>query len=61
MLHRVLNVTFDEDRSRIKKGNAPESFGRLRRLALCLLNKEFSTKRCIKGKRLRASWDEAYL
>ena len=60
-LHWVLDVTFDEDRSRIKKENAPENFGRLRRLALCLLKRESSTKRSIKGKRLRASWDEGYL
>jgi len=60
-LHWVLDVTFDEDRSRIKKENAPENFGLLRRLALCLLKKEPTSKRSIKGKRLRASWDEAYL
>ena len=60
-LHWVLDVTFDEDRSRIKKENAPENFGLLRRLALCLLKKESSSKRSIKGKRLRASWDEGYL
>ena len=39
-LHWVLDVTFHEDRSRIKKENAPENFGLLRRLALCLLKKE---------------------
>ena len=60
-LHWVLDVTFQEDRSRIKKENAPENFGLLRRLALCLLKKEPSSKRSIKGKRLRASWDEGYL
>jgi len=60
-LHWVLDVTFDEDRSRIKKENAPENFGLLRRLALCLLKKEPTSKRSIKGKRLRASWDEGYL
>jgi predicted transposase YbfD/YdcC len=60
-LHWVLDVTFDEDRSRIKKENAPENFGLLRRLALCLLKKESSSKRSIKGRRLRASWDEGYL
>ena len=60
-LHWVLDVTFDEDRSRIKKENAPENFGLLHRLALCLLKRESSTKRSIKGKRLRASWDEGYL
>ena len=60
-LHWVLDVTFHEDSSRIKKDNAPENFGLLRRLALCLLKKETSSKRSIKGKRLRASWDEGYL
>ena len=60
-LHWVLDVTFHEDSSRIRKGNAPENFGLLRRLALCLLKKESSSKRSIKGKRLRASWDEGYL
>jgi predicted transposase YbfD/YdcC len=60
-LHWVLDVTFDEDRSRIKKENAPENFGLLRRLALCLLKKEGTSKRSIKGRRLRASWDEGYL
>jgi len=54
-------VTFQEDRSRIRKENAPENFGLLRRLALCLLKKEATSKRSIKGKRLRASWDDAYL
>ena len=60
-LHWVLDVTFDEDRSRIRKENAPENFGLLRRLALCLLKRDRSSKGSIKGKRLRASWDEDYL
>src|SRR3954471_16486678 len=60
-LHWVLDVTFDEDRSRIRKENAPENFGLLRRLALCLLKKETTSKRSIKGKRLKASWDDSYL
>jgi predicted transposase YbfD/YdcC len=60
-LHWVLDVTFDEDRSRIRKENAPENFGLLRRLALCLLKRDTSSKGSIKCKRLRASWDEDYL
>jgi predicted transposase YbfD/YdcC len=60
-LHWVLDVTFNEDKSRIRKENAPENFGLLRRLALCLLKQETTSKRSIKGKRLRASWDEEYL
>ncbi|QDV35710.1 ISAs1 family transposase [Tautonia plasticadhaerens] len=60
-LHWVLDVTFDEDRSRIRKENAPENFGLLRRLALCLLKKESTSRRSIKGKRLQAAWDDGYL
>lgn len=60
-LHWVLDVTFHEDSSRIKKAHAPENFGLLRRLALCLLKQEGSAKRSIRGKRLRASWDDDYL
>jgi predicted transposase YbfD/YdcC len=60
-LHWVLDVTFPEDASRIKKENTPEDFGLLRRLALCLLKKETSSKRSIRGKRLRASRDDGYL
>jgi predicted transposase YbfD/YdcC len=60
-LHWVLDMTFHEDGSRIKKENAPENFGLLRRLALCLLKKESTSKRSIKGKRLKAGWDDGYL
>ncbi|WP_161602600.1 transposase, partial [Tautonia marina] len=60
-LHWVLDVTFDEDRSRIRKESAPENFGLLRRLALCLFKGDTSSKGSIKGKRLKASWDDEYL
>ena len=60
-LHWVLDVAFDEDSSRIKKEDAPENFGLLRRLALCLLKKDTTSKRSIKGKRPQAGWDDAYL
>jgi hypothetical protein len=56
----VLDVTFDEDRSRIRKDHASEDFGLLRRLAWCLPKQETTSNRSIKGKRLRASWDEEY-
>ncbi len=47
-LHWVLDVTFHEDSSRIRKENAPENFGLLRRLALCLLKKESTSKQSIR-------------
>ena len=60
-LHRALDVTSDEGRSRIKEEDAPGDFGLLRRPASCRLKKESPTRRGIKGKRLRASWDEGDL
>lgn len=60
-LHWVLDVTFREDDSRIRKGNAPENFAVLRHIALNLIKKEKTLKKSIKSKRLRAGWDIDYL
>jgi predicted transposase YbfD/YdcC len=60
-LHYVLDVSFDEDRSRVRKGHAAENFSRIRRIALNLLGRETTKKRGIKGKRLNAAWDHDYL
>ena len=60
-LHWVLDVSFREDESRIRKGNAPENFAVLRHIALNMIKKEKSTKKSIKSKRLRAGWDNGYL
>jgi predicted transposase YbfD/YdcC len=60
-LHYVLDVSFDEDRSRIRRGHAAQNFGRIRRIALNLLRRDTSKKRGIKGKRLNAAWDHDYL
>ena len=60
-LHWVLDVTFREDDSRIRKKNAPENFAVLRHIALNLIKKETSLKKSIKSKRLRAGWDNDYL
>jgi predicted transposase YbfD/YdcC len=60
-LHWVLDVTFREDDSRIRTGNAAQYMAVLRRMALNLLKQEQSTKRSLRGKRLKAGWDEDYL
>lgn len=59
--HWVLDVAFREDESRIRKGNAPENFAVLRRIALNLLKGESEVKAGIKTKRHVAGWDEKYL
>lgn len=60
-LHWVLDVTFAEDASRIRKGNRPRNFSLLRRLALNLLSRELTYKKSLKLKRYRASMDNDYL
>lgn len=60
-LHWQLDVTFQEDQCRIRKGHADANFSRLRRTALSLLKNETTLKVGIKNKRLTAGWDETYL
>jgi predicted transposase YbfD/YdcC len=60
-LHWVLNVTFDEDASRVRKDHGPENLALLRRRALSLLKRTDGGKESIKTKRLRAGWDNAFL
>lgn len=54
-LHWVLDVTFTEDASRIRKRNAPQTSAMLRRLAVSILSRDTSVKDTLRGKRYRAS------
>lgn len=60
-LHWVLDVTFREDQSRIRKDNAPENMAILRHMALSLLKQESTTKKGVRAKRLKAGWSDSYL
>lgn len=60
-LHWVLDIAFREDECRIRKDHGPENFAVLRHIALNLVKHEKTQKASIKGKRLKAGWDEAYL
>lgn len=60
-LHWQLDVTFQEDQCRVRKGNADANFSALRRTALSLLKNNHSKKVGIKNKRLLAALDDDYL
>jgi predicted transposase YbfD/YdcC len=56
-LHWSLDVTFAEDRSRVRKDHGPANLGMFRRLALSILQQDTSLKDSLRGKRLRAGWN----
>jgi predicted transposase YbfD/YdcC len=60
-LHWVLDVTFREDASRIRKGHGAENFSLLRRMAIGLLNQEKSTKRSLRQKTRKAAMSPEYM
>jgi predicted transposase YbfD/YdcC len=60
-LHWQLDMSFNEDRSRIRKGHADANFAVVRRMALSLLKNEKSQKVGVKTKRLTAGWNDEYL
>jgi len=60
-LHWVLDMTFREDESRIRKGHGQANWVTLRHIALNLLKLDTSIKASIKVKRKRAGWDNDYL
>ena len=60
-LHWVLDMAFGEDASRKRKGNAAQNYSLILKIALNLLKNEKTEKQGVKGKRLKAAWDESYL
>jgi predicted transposase YbfD/YdcC len=60
-LHWSLDVTFNEDHSRIRKDHAAENIASLRRVALNLLRQEPSRLISLRQKRLLCSLDDSYL
>ena len=59
-LHWVLDVEFNEDQSRLRRGHGAKNMGRVRHLALNLI-RAMPGKTSIKGKRKLATWDTNYL
>lgn len=57
--HWVLDVVFDEDRSRIRLGDSPENFSLLRQIALSIL-KQDPSKGSLKSKRFKAALNDDF-
>lgn len=62
-LHYVLDVSFGEDDSRIRRDHGAENVSRLRRMALNLLKAadKHTKRKSIKGRRKIAGWDHQFL
>lgn len=59
-LHWVLDVSFGEDRSRVRTDHGPENVALIRRMAVSMLQADES-KGSIRGKRLTAGWNNDFL
>ncbi len=58
--HWVLDVTYQEDRSRVRMGNGAENLSRLKRLTLNILKQDKTNKASIATKRFEAALDDEY-
>jgi predicted transposase YbfD/YdcC len=59
--HWVLDMTFDEDGCRVRKGHAAENLALLRKLTLNLMRHDQTIKDTLRGKRIRAALCEKTL
>jgi len=59
-LHWVLDVTFRDDQSRLRKGHGARNMATVRHFALNLV-RSAKDRRSLKSRRKRAGWDPAYL
>jgi predicted transposase YbfD/YdcC len=60
-VHWVLDMAFREDLSRVRVGHGAHNFSLLRRLSLNLLRQDHAARCGIKGRRLKAALNPAYL
>lgn len=60
-LHWVLDVHFREDYARNRTDHSAENMAMMRHMALNLLKREKTSKTSLRGKRLKASWNDDYI
>jgi predicted transposase YbfD/YdcC len=56
-LHWVLDVVFNEDKARNRKGHSAANMAIIRHMAINLIKNEKSSKASVRGRRLKAGWD----
>jgi predicted transposase YbfD/YdcC len=57
-LHWVLDVVFNEDKARNRKGNSAANMTIIRHMAVNMVKKDKTSKVSFRGKRLKAGWDD---
>ena len=60
-LHWILDVSFNDDASRIRNGNAPQNIGIIKHAALNMLQRNKQKRESIKGLRKAAGWNDERL
>ncbi len=60
-LHWILDISFRDDESRIRRGNAPQNIAIIKHMALNLLQKTKKKRDSIKQLRKAAGWSDAQL
>ena len=57
-LHWVMDMSFGDDQSRIRKGNAPQNMAIIKHMALNMIRKVKPPRKSIKGMRKMAGWHD---
>ena len=60
-LHRVLDVTFREDDSRVRDRTATRNLALLRKIALNIVGRDRTSKASVRARREKAAWNDAYM
>lgn len=60
-VHWQLDVSYGEDKSKVRKDNGPENLSVLKRCTMNLLKADTETKAGIKNKRAKAGWNRDYM
>ena len=60
-VHWVLDVTFNEDKCRVRKDNGAQNMATLRHITLNVLKRNVTRKASLKRKRQMAAWDPQFL